>query len=190
MNDPLHDLEQRLAQLEQRVGILQDREEIANVIARYGPAVDSGSAENTSGLWAETGTYSYPFGGETVTLDGRQAMYDMVLGDTHQGIIRGGAAHILTPVAITIEGDRATAIGYSLLVRLVPTDGTYEVWRVSANRWKLGREPEGWRVTARENHLMDSSPESRDLLHLSPGINIANTSSPDTEAATPGGSHD
>lgn len=172
MNESLNQLRIRIEQLENRVGVLQDREDIASLIARYGPAVDSGSPTDTAALWSETGTYSYPFDGTVITLKGREEMHDMVLSDTHQDIIRGGAGHIMTAPAISLDGDRATAICYSILIRIRPGRNEYEVWRLSGNRWELGREPEGWRVIRRHNHLMDSSEASRELLRLHPEINV------------------
>lgn len=162
------ELLERIARLERRVGVLQDREDITNVIARYGPAVDSGSADETAELWSMEGTYSYPFEGQTFTLEGRGSVHSMVLGETHQQIIRGGAAHVLTAPAISLDGDRATAVGYSLLLRVNPVSGEFDVWRVSANRWELAREPAGWRVSGRENQLMDGNEAARALLRLGP----------------------
>ena len=41
----MSDLELRMEKLEQRVHELQDRVDLHEIMARYGPAVDSGSAD-------------------------------------------------------------------------------------------------------------------------------------------------
>ena len=165
MSESLQQIHDRIAALERQVGALQDRHDIGSLIARYGPAVDSGDPTRTAELWSEAGTYSYPFGGETQTLQGRAGVHDMVLSDTHQGIIKRGAGHIMTAPAISLAGDTATAVCYSMLVRAT-ADGGFDVWRLSSNRWEFVREATGWRVAARENHLLDGSASARALLEL------------------------
>jgi hypothetical protein len=99
-----------------------------------------------------------------VPLVGPQAIADMVDGPLHQAIIGGGAGHFLGPVAVTVTGDTALAVGYSLLVRHCAEDATFSVFRCSANRWELARTSEGWKVVSRRNALLDGSASARDLL--------------------------
>ena len=73
-----------------------------------------------------------------------------------------GCAHLLGPVAIEIDGNRATARGHSVVLR--HTGSGFEVARVSANRWDLVRSESGWRVCHRENALLDGSEAARALL--------------------------
>jgi ketosteroid isomerase-like protein len=63
---------------------------------------------------------------------------------------------------IRIEGDTATATGYTRVYRHTP-DG-YEVWRVSANRWEFRRTAQGWRVTRRTTQVVDGGPKAAEIL--------------------------
>ncbi|BCB83747.1 nuclear transport factor 2 family protein [Phytohabitans suffuscus] len=142
-----------------RVAELEDRLEIARLIAAYGPAADSGSARATAALWAEDGRYDAGI----VTLEGAPAIAEMIATDPHRGFIATGAAHIVSPPHIELHGDRATVTCYQqVLLRNADTDD-YRTWRVSANRWEWARTPAGWRVTARYNRLLDGSDAARAL---------------------------
>ena len=159
--------EQReLAELRARLRELEDRAAIAQLVAEYGPAVDSGDADAAAALWTEDGSYET----DPVPLIGSRAIAEMVDGPLHQSIIGGGAGHFLGPVTVTITGDTAVAVGYSLLVRHRAEDGTFYVYRCSANRWELIRTDSGWKVAARRNALLDGRASARDLLRPSPGV--------------------
>jgi hypothetical protein len=150
--------EDRLAALEQRVRLLEDQIELYRLISSYGPAVDTGSSDAAGSLWAEDGAYEF----DTSRLDGPKGIAAMVLSEGHQSLIRGGCAHILALPVVHVDGDHASATGYSRVYR--HTAEGYEVWRVSANHWQFVRTPEGWRVAHRVNRTLDGSPEARDIL--------------------------
>ena len=50
-------IDDRLAALERRIGLLEDQVAIYQLMAAYGPAADSGSTERATSLWAEDGVY-------------------------------------------------------------------------------------------------------------------------------------
>lgn len=152
------ELEAIVQSLEHRVRQLEDTLAIYRIVASYGPAVDSGSAEAAAALWAERGTYDLGIR----FLDGADAIATMVRGDHHQALIDGGAAHALGPPVVTITGDTAVATGYSNVFR--PTTDGFEVWRTAANRWELSRIDERWQVTSRTTRLIDGSEDARGLL--------------------------
>ena len=153
------DIEVRLHALAQRLDALDDEVAIEQVLARYGPAVDSGSGAVAAGLWSEDGTYDAQIGAWV----GRDAIAGMVAGRGHQGLIRGGAAHVMGGVPyVTVHGDTATATAYYELHR---RDGDRIVlWRVTATRWELKRVDGGWQVTSRVNRLVDGHEDARELL--------------------------
>jgi ketosteroid isomerase-like protein len=152
-------LQQELTELRARLRDLEDRSAITQLIAAYGPAVDSGDAAAAAALWTDDGWYET----DPEPLVGAQAVADMVNGPLHQDIIGGGAGHLLGPVAITIDGDSAVAVGYSLLVRY-SGDGSFSVFRCSANQWELTRTGAAWKVASRRNALLDGRAQARDLL--------------------------
>jgi hypothetical protein len=155
----MSDLEATVAALEERVRELEDRLAIYNLIATYGPAVDSGSDDVMSAVFREDALYDTDPG----PMNGRPAISAMVRGDGHQGLIRNGAAHVMALPVVRVDGDHAVATGYSRLYRADP-EGGFEVWRVAANRWELERDGDGWRTVHRVNRLLDGREESRQLL--------------------------
>lgn len=151
--------EHRLTELSSRLAALEDQLQISRLMATYGPAVDSLSAEITASLWADEGWYD----AGVAVFEGRDGLRQMIDSDMHQGFVRGGCAHIVSAPQITVDGDKAVAVCHSqLLVRDESMDG-YRVWRITANRWEWARTPQGWRVTARTNRVLDGSGEARQL---------------------------
>lgn len=154
-----------IAALQERIQRLEDHRDILGVIAAYGPAVDSGSADAVAELWTEDGSYTYSLGDGEATLTGADAFRGMVHGPSHQKIIAAGSSHFLGIPDIRVHGDTAVATGYSMLVRHRDgADTGYYVDRLSANRWELTRTERGWKVTARTNSLLDGRRASREML--------------------------
>jgi hypothetical protein len=151
-------VQDRLVALERRVGLLEDEVAIHRLINSWGPAVDTGNAEAAASLFADEGILE----SDLSYLIGPAAVAAMVKGEGHQSLIRGGSAHIPAFPVLQIEGDRATATGYTRVYR--HTDEGYEVWRLSANRWEFRRTDGGWRVTRRTNHVIDGGPEAPTIL--------------------------
>lgn len=145
--------------VEERLLALEDRETIRNLIASYGPGADSGDADGVAALWAEDGSYSV---GGMVDAHGRAQIAGLMTSDVHASLMADGCAHLLGPVAIDLDGDRAVARGHSVVFRR--TGSGYEAWRVSANRWELQRTADGWRVRRRINAPLDGSEAARSLL--------------------------
>lgn len=149
------------AELERRLRALEDRAEIAELIASYGPAVDSGAGDAVAALWSPEGTYQFD---ETVLdADGIRSLVDY---DTHVGYMRRGCGHILSAPRIVLDGDSAVAVTHSAV--LVREGERWVAERVSANRWELTRTDEGWRVQRRRNSLLDGSAIARELLSPQP----------------------
>jgi ketosteroid isomerase-like protein len=143
--------------LERRLQALEDRAEIAELIARYGPAADAGDADAVAALWAPEGTYQ--FDDTVLDADGIRALVTI---PTHVEYMRRGCAHILSAPRIEIDGDTAVAVTHSVVML---REG--ERWvgeRVSANRWELRRTAVGWRVQRRRNRLLDGDAAARELL--------------------------
>ncbi len=149
-----------LEEIAARLQALEDREAIRGLIARYGPLADTGDAQGVAALWTSDG--SYAVGGMTEA-KGRAAIAALIEGQVHQQLMADGCAHALGPVAIDLAGDTATARGYSIVFR-ADGKGGFEVARASANRWALARTADGWRVTRRENALLDGAEAARLLL--------------------------
>lgn len=161
LEDRLSALEARLTATEAHLREAQDRLEILQLVATYGPAVDSGAADATAGLWVHDGVYdTYPH-----VFAGQEEIAAMVGGERHQGLIHNGAAHLLGIPHITIDADTAVVTNYSQLVRRDPNTDSFTLWRTGVNRWELRREANGeWKVVHRANRQLDGTPEARALL--------------------------
>ena len=158
--DRLGLLEARRAPAERRHAAPQDQLARWRIVAGYGPAVDSGSAEVTAQMWTEDGVYdTYP-----VVLNGRDALRGMVNGERHQALIHAGAAHLMGQPHIVVDGDRAVVTNYSQLVLNAPDQNGYRIWRTGSNRWEFVRTDEGWKVTHRWNRQLDGTDEGRGIL--------------------------
>jgi hypothetical protein len=153
--------EAHLADLERRVRRLEDELEITQLLMAYGPAVDSGTADAVAELWAEDG--SYEFQRDQPALYGREGLAAMVRGRGHQAHLQRGCAHVITAPRVIVDGDSAVALCYSLMHHHDPETGTFQVSRVSANRWDLVRTGDGWRVARRTNRLLTGDADARDL---------------------------
>ena len=80
---------------------------------------------------------------------------------TRRVILSYGPAADAGPPLIDIDGDHATALNYSLVMRR--EERRYYLWRVSAVRWDLERAGSSWRVRRRTNRLLDDSGAGRHL---------------------------
>lgn len=142
-----------------RLQALEDRESIRDLIARYGPLADTGDAAGVASLWCEDGVYAVGGMGESI---GLPAIAALIEGPVHRQLMADGCAHLLSPVAIDLAGDSATARGYSAVFRW--NDESWTAVRVSANRWELARGQHGWAVARRDNGLLDGNDAARILL--------------------------
>src|ERR1700722_8856334 len=94
-----------------RVAALEDQIEIMQLVAQYGPAVDSGSGQVTAELWTEEGTFdAVPH----LQMRGRDDIIAMVDGSGHRSLIENGCGHVLTVPHIVVDGARATGPSYHL----------------------------------------------------------------------------
>ncbi|SEO60357.1 nuclear transport factor 2 family protein [Trujillonella endophytica] len=157
--DDVAELQQQVAALAARLRELEDRQQIAQIATRYGPAVDVGDAEAAAALWAPDGVYAAP---PYAVWTGREQIAGMVDGG-HQDLIRAGAGHVLTPLHVELGGDEAWGWNHAMNVQWREAEGHFVVFRLSANEWHFRRGPDGWRVASRVNRPLDGAAEAREL---------------------------
>jgi SnoaL-like domain len=162
--EEIEELKAELAALRQRVCALEDHRDLNQLVAQYGPSVDSGCADETTTIWTRDGEFAVLGGEHTFTMKGSDDNAAMVNGDGHQSLIENGCAHVLTAPHVVIAGDKATGRGYALNIRWDREADRFWVARVSANRWTWARTAEGWKVTERINANLDGAEASRALL--------------------------
>lgn len=144
-----------------KVGALQDQVEIMQLVAQYGPAVDSGSGDAAAALWTQDGVFD-AVGHRRMR--GRDDVEAMVHGAGHQSLITNGCGHVLTVPHIELDGDRATGRSYALNIRWDASADRFWVARVSANTWRWVRTEQGWRVSERINANLDGTEDHRKML--------------------------
>ena len=89
----------------------------------------------------------------------------MLQGDDHRLLVEQGVAHFAGPPLIEMEGDRATVLTYSLIMRR--EGDRHYVWRVSAVRCDVERVADRWRIRRRRNRLLDASGSGHRLFRES-----------------------
>ncbi|WP_427869535.1 nuclear transport factor 2 family protein [Leucobacter luti] len=153
----MSELDRLAERLAERLGVLEDRAEISDLVARYGPIVDSGSGAALGEIWTPDGRYEV---GDEFALAGPDVPGLTEL-PPHQAYLREGCAHVLTPAAVRLDGDEASAVNHSVV--LVRRGEQWIADRVSANEWRFARTAAGWRVTLRRNRLLDGDEAARGL---------------------------
>ena len=145
--------------LDVRIRRLEDESAIQRLVMSYGPAADAGRSNFAAALWLEDGEYDWDANGEPHR--GSEAVDSMLQTDAHRQLMSEGVAHFGGPLLVEVDGDLATAINYSLIMR---RDGQrFYLWRVSAVRWDLKRSGSTWRVRRRTNRLLDETGAGREL---------------------------
>ena len=160
--------EERLAALEKRLQAAEDHLAILNLLNSYGPLVDSGADDLAPRLWVEGGGYNFGLpGGGTNRLEAPEPLGGMYRSEGHMGLVTKGVSHFTGTPKITVDGDRASAVGYSFVI--LREGERWFVWRAAINEWSLERSGPvetngGWRIRERFNRTLDGSPESHEVM--------------------------
>lgn len=157
------DREARLLELERRLQKAEDQLEIQNLLMSYGPLVDSATAEPAGALWVEGGGYNFtlPDGG-TKRLAAPDEIAGMYGWPGHLDLVNTGCAHMTATPKITVDGDDAQAVGYSVVI--LKEGDRWFLWRAAVNHWTLRRADDGWRVVEKFNRTLDGSDESQEVM--------------------------
>jgi hypothetical protein len=148
-----------MASVEERLQAVEDRLEIYNVISAYGPAVDGCNVEGMGNVYAVYGIYDVR---DFQYMDGLSEIRDMINGHGHLALTGNGAAHIGTLPHVELEGDRAIATNYSIILGR-GAESEPKMLRLNISRIYLSRGPDGWRIDRRIISPLDGRQSSRDL---------------------------
>ncbi len=151
----------RIAELETRLRRMEDELAIRNLILSYGPAADTGLAEAAASAWSEDGLYDWD--ANAPPFRGRDDIAVMLRSDAHQHLLESGVAHFTGPPLIEVAGDRATALGYTMVLRRDGDTRRFSLWRISAARWELAREDGSWQVRRRTHRLLSGRLAARSV---------------------------
>lgn len=144
--------------VEERLQAVEDRLEIYNVIAAYGPTVDGCNLEDMARVYAEHGIYDVR---DYRYMDGLADIREMMNGVGHRTLTGTGAAHIGTLPHVELAGDQAIATNYSLIFGR--KDGEPVLLRLNISRIYLSRGPDGWRIDRRIIDPLDGRESAREL---------------------------
>jgi hypothetical protein len=150
-----------LEELAARLQRVEDELAIRRVILSYGPAADAGETARAGALWARDGEYDWDAGRRALV--GPDAVDAMLQGDGHQALIGEGVAHFAGPPLIELDGDRATALSYSFVLRRDADEQRIYVWRLGAAQWEFARVDGSWRIHRRTHRQLDETGAGREL---------------------------
>jgi SnoaL-like domain len=151
-----------IAAISARLTSLEDRLDILDLLAALPHSSDVGDQDFQSRIYHADCVMDRDNAHDLVV--GRTAIVDIIGSDQHAQAIQSGMVHFagLPHIHIQGEGDgaRAVATGYLQIVVPItagqgtelsgygPSDG-FAIWRVTANRWELGKDGGRWKVTRR-----------------------------------------
>jgi hypothetical protein len=164
--------------LEERIGAIEDRLAIYNLIASHPPSADTGGSTHIAASWVEDGEFDR--GENLSSARGRASLAGQVLSPAHQAAIAGGLAHFTGLPHVAISGDTAVVTSYLQIVVPqtqgdpveVPNHGSskgFRIHRMTANRWELVRTPQGWKIKHRALRQLDGSEPARAILRQAIG---------------------
>lgn len=165
MSDSIEDRVQALAE---RIERLEDELAIHRLIVRYGLAVDAGEAEAAMELFTKdtlyevravgTGVNNDP--GKTLVMRGRAAVGEMVRSEAHQKLLPN-AAHTIGPAVVHVNGNSATATGYTRIYHREGDD--FRMFRMAVNHWELVKQDGRWWVHRRYSQVLGGA-DVQDLM--------------------------
>ena len=158
--------------IEDRLGAIEDRLDIYNLIASHPPSADTGGDYYTRVAYVDDGELDL---GRGPAISGNEAIAAITKTAAHQAAIAGGLAHFAGLPRIELDGDSATVTSYLQILTPHPTDAPHEVpnhgmstgfriHRVAANRWELERTDEGWKIRRRTVRTIDGTEPPREIL--------------------------
>jgi hypothetical protein len=109
-------------------------------------------------VYAEDGVYDVR---DYRYMQGLEDIRDMMNGVGHRTLTGGGAAHVGTLPHVELDGDRAIATNYSII--LGRREGEPAMLRLNISRIYLSRGPQGWRIDRRIIDPLDGRASSREL---------------------------
>ena len=140
-------LVEQVAALAAKVADLEAREEIRELLCRYGFAADTGSGREWSETYAPDGVYDAAAGKMTGRASFAHAIDDPD-GVHKRDIESKGSLHTYGPVLIRVRGDDAWAEGPALVWVRGQQPG-WHAFTLSYNHWDLHRRGGRWEVTRR-----------------------------------------
>ena len=152
-------IEEQVRKLNERMQRLEDELAIHRLIVRYGLAVDAGEPEAAMELFTKDTLYEVrnpgaglgEDPGQTLVMRGRAAVGEMVRSEDHQKLLPN-AAHTIGPAVVHVDGDQATATGYTRIYHRENDD--FRMFRMAVNHWELVKQEGRWWVHRRYSQIL------------------------------------
>lgn len=146
--------------IEERLLAVEDRQAIYQVVCGYGYAADGLNADAVGSCYVDDGVYAV---GDIGKMEGREQIEAITRDPGHLAYVGAGCAHMSTLPYVVIAGDKAVATCHTM-VNMHGDDGFF-IGRLSASRIELARQECGsWKITHRQNYMLDGKPEGSKLL--------------------------
>jgi len=166
--------ERRLAELEARVAMLEDERQLRDLLAAYSFTADLYRGPDWVELWTDDGVYDLGDQNRPDAYTGRFTGPDELLAlITGDGMPPPGRSqhHVHGPVTFRIDGDHATAEGYSVtFVQGDPAAGDggaadagdqkADVWTIGFSRWTFHRVDGRWKIGRRDRRELGAADQA------------------------------
>jgi hypothetical protein len=128
--------------LARRIARIEDEQAVRDVLARYCLAADAGDDVAARALFSDDAAVDID---AAVFMTGADEVAASFRSDAHRGMLPN-AAHVMGPMLVAIDGDRAVATGY---MTLYMKQEAIALVRLSLGRWEFARAGGTWRIVRR-----------------------------------------
>ena len=153
-------LAKELEALRKKVQILEDKEAIRDMLARYAFNADLNRTQNFLKLWTEDGLFVTDGGGKLHVLKGKEEIGRYLDTSGHQ-TITNRSQHLQVDYIIQVDGDTATATGYQLLT--VRLEGGFGIRRCAFRIFHFRRVDGRWLIKESKS-LAIGGPECQQFI--------------------------
>jgi len=157
----MDETERRISEFERRLKDMEDREEIREVVARYGFTADLGYDEEYVAQYTDDGEYDI---GDGRMHRGWHQLYEFIhdpLGGHKRHVEGRGSQHTSHNLIIRVDGDSAWAECYSIVfVRTGPE--SFGIHTAAYNHWDFRRVDGRWRIRRRRRVPIGDAVHSPD----------------------------
>src|SRR5262245_66051548 len=131
-----------LADLEHRLRLVEDERALRELLAAYAFAADRNDVDAWLALFTDDAFMDIPGLGR---YEGTEALRKLITELLSHNADGAHQHHPLGPIVFAIDGDRATADGYSMVVS-VTTSAAVSISSANFSRWEFIRRDGQWRV--------------------------------------------
>ena len=141
-----------MTMLEERIQVLEDRQEITELLMTHPLAIDGRAFEFWLDKWTDDAVVDRVADPERHSGDfhgvyGKDVMREESRSPELAALQKIGLCHFVTVPAIRLEGDTAHATNY---LQLIGLEGqSYRFRRILVSRWELRREGGEWKISRR-----------------------------------------